>query len=454
MNDVPNNTPYGKSASRDNQGQLTDRRVLVLPAGTEIGLEIYASLKNQKNITLFGAGEDISTHARFVYGEYHVIPSIHTKHWLDRLLAVCRELRIGYIFPAHDDVIVALSEVRSKIPAVVVTSNKDACMTTRSKSATYRRLADILPVPHTYTSADSVDNYPVFVKPDRGQGSLNAKKIEDADQLALVLRDTSEGIICEYLPGEEYTIDCFSAETQGLLYAGARSRRRTRSGISINTVNEQLPEVWAMALAINTELKLRGAWFFQLKRSNRGTLTLLEVAPRIAGSMASHRVLGVNFPLLSILEQDGIEIKIATNPCEIELDRVLHNRYTHDIHFESLYIDLDDTLICNGNVNTDLIKLIFLCINQKKKVILITRHKGNLCQELQDHRLTGLFDNIIHITDGTPKSYYINHPNSIFIDDSFSERQEVTAVCKIPTFDISMTELLSQQAESMNKIIT
>ena len=42
-------------------------------------------------------------------------------------------------------------------------------------------------------------------------------------------------IVCEYLPGEEYTVDCFSDREHGLLFAGARVRRRTRNGISVNT---------------------------------------------------------------------------------------------------------------------------------------------------------------------------------------------------------------------------
>lgn len=38
---------------------MTKRRVLVFPAGTEIGLEIFQALKHYKEIALFGAGQDI-----------------------------------------------------------------------------------------------------------------------------------------------------------------------------------------------------------------------------------------------------------------------------------------------------------------------------------------------------------------------------------------------------------
>ena len=36
---------------------------------------------------------------------------------------------------------------------------------------------------------------------------------------------------------------------------------------------------------------------FSIKKDYDGTLKLLEVAPRIGGTMATHRVIGVNFAL-------------------------------------------------------------------------------------------------------------------------------------------------------------
>jgi len=428
---------------------MRERRVLIFPAGTEIGLEIFAALRGCRNIKLFATGDNVSNHAPFAYAEYHVVRNVHEAGWLEQLISLCMHLQIDYIFPAHDDVIVALSEARHHISAVIVTSPPDACLTTRSKSKTYRRLRNILPVPRIYSNASEVLNYPVFVKPDRGQGSQGAHRIDSGKQLKAALKANEDVIICDYLPGDEYTVDCFSSAQQGLLFAGARQRRRTRNGISMNTITENISGVWEMASKIGSELKLRGAWFFQLKRDAAGTLTLLEVAPRIAGAMAVHRVSGVNFPLLSIFEQDGIAIRISRNKGVVELDRSLRNRYIHNIIFDHVFIDLDDTLICENKINLDVIKLIFSCINQRKRVILITRHERNLYQTLKMYRLTDLFDEIIHIRDGSPKSKYIKQGNAIFIDDSFSEREEVAKACGIPTFDTSMIEILNEQAQRL-----
>jgi len=95
------------------------------------------------------------------------------------------------------------------------------------------------------------------------------------------------------------------------------------------------------------------------------------------------------------------------------------------------------------------LKLIFQCINTRKPVTLLTRHALDIEKTLKRHRLNGLFDRVVHMTDGSLKSAHIQrdgHP--IFVDDSFSERQEVRKTLGIPTFDLSMIELLTEQSSA------
>jgi hypothetical protein len=158
--------------------------------------------------------------------------------------------------------------------------------------------------------------------------------------------------------------------------------------------------------------------------------------------MAFHRVKGINFPLLSIYEQARVPVEIMLNDVEVELDRALVNRYRHNINFLIAYVDLDDTLILNGKVNIMLIRFLFQCINQGKRIVLITRQKGDLRRTLSMHRLNGIFDEIIKVAPEASKADYIKHKQAIFIDDSFSERKEVHARTGIKTFDSSMLEIL------------
>ena len=86
--------------------------------------------------------------------------------------------------------------------------------------------------------------------------------------------------------------------------------------------------------------------------------------------------------------------------------------------------------------------LIFQCLNEGKSVVLVTRHAGDLSAYLRDYRLEGLFDEVHHLLGAEPKSSIVKAAASIFVDDSFSERREVSASKGIPTYDCSMIETL------------
>lgn len=428
------------------------KNVLIFPAGTEIGLEIHSALKSCKNIKLHAAGQNISNHAQLLFDEFHTLPSVHDKGFNDAFIELVKRLGIHYVFPAHDDAIVKLSSMREQLPATLIAPSNEICEITRSKSATYHRLKGIIPTPAVHSKDTRTWNYPLLVKPDKGQGSLAINLVKDSNELEHALKNTPEPIICEYLPGEEYTVDCFSDREKGLLFSGARIRRRMRNGISVNTETADIPEAKTYAQAIGAELGIHGAWFFQIKRSADGVLKLLEVAPRIAGSMALHRVIGVNFPLLSIHEADRANLSINAIKGPVTLDRALKNRYRHRIEYQHLYIDLDDTIIINDMINIDAMRLIYQSINQNIRITLITRHAKNLEETLRRHRLTGLFDEILHIKDGSPKSQKINPQGAIFVDDSHRERNEVSERLGIPAFDVSMIELITDgQTESKHR---
>lgn len=418
------------------------RNVLVFPAGTEVGLEIYNALRGCKETRVFGAGQDVSNPGQMVFEKYHLVPNVFQAGWLQALVTLCKELEIDYIYPAYDDVIVALQDVAEQLPCPVIAASAHTCRIARSKSQTYRALEGCVKVPRTFQNPADVASFPVFVKPDRGQGSRGASRADNMAELELACAAVREPVISEFLPGDEFTVDCFSDRERGLLFAAARRRIRMRNGIAVNSVSEDLPDIERMAAAIGDRLHMRGPWFFQIKRAENSELTLLEVAPRIAGSMALNRVRGINFPLLGIYEHERMPLGLLTYDGPVEIDRALANRYRHTLSYSVAYIDLDDTLILRGEVNLMVLALIFQCLNRRISVKLITRHRFDVQATLMQYRLAGVFDEVIHIVDGRPKSAFIKEADAILVDDSFAERRDVSEQCKIPTFDCSMIEML------------
>ena len=87
---------------------------------------------------------------------------------------------------------------------------------------------------------------------------------------------------------------------------------------------------------------------------------------------------------------------------------------------------------------------LYQCVNEKKEIILITKHINDINETLRDLKIDArLFDEIINIEKSDEKCRYINNEKlSIFIDDSFSERMKISNTFEIPVFDLDAVESL------------
>lgn len=418
-------------------------RVLAFPCGTEIGLEIHRALCRSAHVEIYGANSLEPNHGAYVFRHYTApLPMVHDPLFLPGLRSRIEEHQIDFVYPAHDDVVLALSRHAADLPCEVIASPRETCETCRSKSATYARLAGLLPVPRVYDPLDPGAPFPLFLKPDRGEGSRGARKVRSMKEWEAALEADSSLVAMEYLPGAEYTVDCFTDRHGALCFAGPRERVRTAGGISMHTRPVHEPRLLEAADAINQALRFRGAWFFQMKRDARGILTLLEAAPRVSGGMGLYRNLGVNLPLLSVFDRAGFDVQIAPLNFDITMDRALFSRFSADIGYEHVYLDLDDTLVRPDGVDPLLAAFLFQCRNRGKALHLLTRHAGDAAETLRANALSGLFDAVIKVEAGIPKSDCIRHPDAIFIDDSFSERKQVHEALGIPVFAPDAVESL------------
>lgn len=419
------------------------KNVLVFPAGSEIGLEINNALKYSKHFNIYGL-TSTANHTEYVFSNCITgIPYYNSPDFLEKLNIIIKEYNIDYIYPAYDDIQLFLIRHTYEINAVIISSDLFTTEICRSKSKTYAFFRDEDFVPKTYLQ-NEVKDYPVFLKPDIGQGSQGALLVNDQEELSHALIEDPGRIICEYLSGEEYTVDCFTDQNGKLLCCKMRNRKRIRTGISVcSEILPEDPRVSRIAMTLNSRLHFKGAWFFQIKKNSNNEYRLLEVAPRIAGTMGITRNLGLNFPLMTLFCFEGINVSTIDNKFRISVDRAFISRYKTDIQYSWIYVDFDDTLHFKSEVNTILMMFLYQAKNRGKDIVLLSRHDKDIHQSLKSCCISeNLFSRIIVIDDGKPKSSYINHTSAIFIDDSFSERQDVSRVCGIPVFDCSEVEAL------------
>lgn len=417
-------------------------RVAVFPAGTEIGLEICNALKYEKNVELVGLNS-VLDHSEMLFKNMILVPFYTDFGFVSELNKVIQTNAIDYIYPAYDDVLLFMTQKQNEIKAKIVTSPLTTIEITRSKRKTYEHLKKQKFIPKMYRKIEEIKEYPVFVKPDIGQGSFGAKKIRTEQEL-LTVDNLADMVITEYLPGEELTVDCFTNDTGELVSYIPRKRLRIRNGIAVRSeLAEMTDEIFAIADELNHIFEFSGAWFFQIKKDKDGKYKLLEIAARIAGTMGLTRNLGINYPMLTLYMHMGIPVSVQKNNYDILVDRALMSRYNLDIEYEYVYVDLDDTLILNGEVNCIMMLYLYQCINHNKHIYLLTRHQGDVEEYLGKFKISSIiFEKIITMGENESKSCYIEHANGIFIDDSFKERISVKEECKIPVFGIDNIESL------------
>lgn len=418
--------------------------ILIFPAGEINSVELLDSLSYNVNLKVFGASS-IDRHGPYVFENYYGnLPKIDDDNFIKSFNEVITKWSISYIFPTHDTVALFLAKNRNSIKAEVIVSDYETALICRDKKKTYEffKNDDFCPIIY-----DDLKTFPVYVKPrdsQGGKGNILLKRKEDIPSSF----SFDNKIIVEYLPGDELTVDCLTDKNGKLRACLPRTRDRTMAGVCVSGKSiKATKEIEEIANIINNRIKLFGIWFFQLKKDINGKYKLLEISTRCPGTLCLSRARGINLPLLSVYSAMGKEIEVSENSYNVVMDRTLITRYKIDYEFDKVYVDYDDTVITNGMVCIPVISFLYQCQNKGKSIILLTRHDEDHDDTIEDNIKKynispKLFNKIIKLSFNKKKCEYIDKEKSIFIDNSFSERNEVRKKHNIPVFDVEGIEVL------------
>lgn len=410
-------------------------KVLLAPGTTGIAKEIFNSLFACKNIELYGCGFDLSKAKEMKYEKFFYVSESNSRgQVLESIATIVKNSGINAIFVCHDEWLreISISELHSYVSTKVVNFPTKESSHLLSKRETYKKMAGRIFTPTTYESVEEIAKYPLFLKPDRGQGSRGTKMIYAPSDLSdITISNGSiirkENLLCEFLPGEEFTIDCFSNSAHKLLYSLARKRVLVSEGIASETHTVRLPEISAWLAEISESFKLSGAWFAQFKRSDEGNLKLLEVGIRVAGASGINRALGVNLALMSLHQFLGHPIEII-NQYHYAIYWQKSNTVKIDYNFKNAFIDFDDTITHKSKINRKVVEGIKKWKELGIEISIITRSRVDISQQISDIGLKNCISAIIYVGEERKSSKITCSDNFVFVDDSFRERQDVHEV--------------------------
>lgn len=436
-----------KISDNENRKIETRTNILIFPAGAENRMDIYDSLRHNPGFDVYGASSKID-HAKYIYPENHYYIgdlNIADKGFIDRFNSLLSRFKIDFVIPTHDTVAAFLMKEEKAINAHILCSPYETARIAENKKMTAQALQNCPFCPKVYENIDKVTEYPVFLKPYIGAGSRGTHIVQDRQTLGQILCRNRDLLICEYLPGREYTVGCFTNKKGELLFAGPGTRERIIDGRSYHSeradVNGKFQKI---AVELNSRFKFRGSWFFQVKEDKAGMLKLLEFSVRQIGEMALYRQLGVNFAAMSVMDAMGEDVKVIFNDRDLIVDLNFRNNYYFNFPYERVYIDSEDTLIVNGRINTFLLNYLYQCFNRGIKITLLAKKKGTYEDMVGKYPISErLFSEVLTVAEDRGVCDHITDPKAVYISSDWQERFRVKETCGIPVFDLDAVECLT-----------
>ncbi|MDG2385073.1 MAG: ATP-grasp domain-containing protein [Pirellulaceae bacterium] len=369
--------------------------VLIFPSCNEPGLEVIDALSCHPRIEVWGGSsfDLLSDPSRLLLGErHHELPALSSAGFRGEMRKFCKDHSIDFVFPTVDAVVAEMSDWTESFK--LIGPSHELAELVLSKARVYDAVRDVVQVPRTFNPKSM--ELPAFAKPEIGSGSLGAVRLDD---LASIETAVAAGLLVqEYLPGDEFTVDCISGVDGRLLACSVRQRLNYGGGIAKAATCLEHLEIERHVQAIAERLPLAGPWFAQFREDGEGTPRLLEVNARVGGSSGVTRLAGINIPLMAVLAFSGLEIDSPRRMASTTITRRLDLNGDVD-DFDWVVWDLDDTLVHAGEVVDPKMVAWLYRFNQAGKLQSLVTRNVDPRTVISRTRLPDFFDHIVSTTD-------------------------------------------------------
>jgi carbamoyl-phosphate synthase large subunit len=312
-------------------------RVLVTGAGGPAAIAAMKSLRAEESVQLIAADMDPWAAGLYLTPERTLVPAGAAPDFTAVLLDRCRTLGVDVVLPTVDAELQPLACAREEFAAAGVAlllAPAAALDVILDKLTLAEHCAGVVRVPRTELFGPSLDpagwTYPVVVKPRRGSGSRGVVIVDSAAELAALDRSPNfieQGLIVqEFLPGEEYSVDVLADAAGQVIASVPRLRARVDSGVSVGgrTVHDAEIEWFGRAVAQATGVTYVAN--VQCRRTAEGIPALLEVNPRMPGTLGLTIASGVDMPRLALAALLGRPVPASLDFCERAVVRFLDER--------------------------------------------------------------------------------------------------------------------------------
>ena len=313
-------------------------RVLITGAGSKGVPGLIKDLrKSDEKFYIVTVDTDHEAVGNLFSDNSYVVPPWSENDYISTIIGIVKRERIKYIIP-NDDFeglmkFCQLSKTNRDLH-IAVTKDQKCLSTAMNKLKLYEFLEEnqMLNYVPKYVFVNDISSllsaikkfgYPqkkVAIKPVISEGSRGFKIICDYKKNFFEERGCSEFIsiddlsyqlnhidnipqilVMEYLPGEEYSIDVLLSKGGSIEYMVPRVRTKITEGVSVRGIIKKNDEIEEKVVNILNILPLEYAVNIQMKYSEKGEPKLIEINPRVSGTMTFCSGAGINMHYYLIL---------------------------------------------------------------------------------------------------------------------------------------------------------
>ena len=316
--------------------------VLMTGGGAPGAPGIIKCLRKGSFIELTTCDANPNAVGRYLHPDFFAIPKADDKNFIDTVFEECISRKIDVVVPLVTRELFHFAKYKNAFldkGIRILVSDYDALSIANDKSRLYAYLSDKkIPVPNfrivksieEFKDAIKALGFPgkrICFKPSVSNGSRGFRIIDDnVDEFDLlfnykpnstyirhndIIRILSssafpELLVSDFLPGEEYSIDCL-ADNGKCMAAVPRVRKKMNNGISVEGEFIHDTSIIDYCKRIIEAIGLDGNIGIQVKESGKGECLILEINPRLQGTVVAALGAGINLPLLAVKKAMGME---------------------------------------------------------------------------------------------------------------------------------------------------
>lgn len=329
----------------------------ILFTGVGRRIELLQAFRNaavvlNKDLTIFGA-DMTGTAPALSYCDYiRKVVAMKDAGYIDNLIQICVNDHIDLLIPTIDTDLLVLSENKKRFEAIgtqVMISTPEMIRICRDKNNTSQFFVNCgLQAPMPVNDwREYKSGYPAFIKPKDGSSSINAFKVENAEELEIYAGQVEDYIVQPFVEGKEYTIDIFCDWDGEPVSIVPRERLQVRAGEVLKTRIVMDSIMIAEAKALCKAFKPCGPMTVQLIRDEKGIDWFIEINPRFGGGAPLSMKAGARSAevILKMLDSEPLEY------CTDIADHAVYSRFDQSVciaegksEIKGVIFDLDDTL--------------------------------------------------------------------------------------------------------------